>query len=106
MYELDVALTHAINGWAERNAAVDLLMIWISAIGVPLLVLAVAGQWGRWTHRLHTRHVLLAAGVFFLFGGGPHQLTFLFSPPVRAACWWIPPLPLSRTPRLPLSPRT
>jgi undecaprenyl-diphosphatase len=45
MYELDAAVTHAINGLAGRSAAVDFLMIWISAIGVPLLVLAVAVQW-------------------------------------------------------------
>src|SRR6266852_3261721 len=78
MYELDVAVTHAINGWAERNAAVDLLMIWISAIGVPLLVLAVAGQWWRRIDRLHTRHVLVAAGFSFLLGLALNQLILLF----------------------------
>jgi undecaprenyl-diphosphatase len=78
MYELDAAVTHAINGWAERNAAVDLLMIWISAAGVPFLILAVAGQWWRRTNRLHTRHVLLAAGFSFLLGLALNQLILLF----------------------------
>lgn len=78
MYELDVAVTHAINGWVERNAAVDLLMIWISAIGVPLLVLAVAGQWWLRTDRAHTRHVLVAAGFSFLLGLALNQLILLF----------------------------
>src|SRR5260370_42467344 len=78
MYEFDAAVTHAINGLAERSAAVDFLMIWISAIGVPLLVLAVAGQWWRRSDRLHTRHVLVAAGFSFLLGLALNQLILLF----------------------------
>ncbi|MBP2443161.1 hypothetical protein [Rhizobium leguminosarum] len=68
MYELDTAVTHAINGLAGQNAAVDFLMIWTSAIGVPLLVLAVAAQWWRGTDRQHTRYVLVATGLSFLLG--------------------------------------
>jgi undecaprenyl-diphosphatase len=78
MYELDAAVTHAINGLAERSAAVDFLMIWISSIGVPLLALAVAGQWWRGTDRPHTRHVLVAAGLAFLLGLALNQLILLF----------------------------
>ena len=78
MYELDAAVTHAINGLAERSAAVDYLMIWISAIGVPLLVLVVAGQWWRRTDRPHTRHVLVATGLSFLLGLALNQLILLF----------------------------
>ena len=78
MFELDVAVTHAINGLAGRIAAVDFLMIWISAIGVPLLVLAVAVQWRRRTDRPHVRHVLVAAGLSFLLGLVLNQLILLF----------------------------
>jgi len=78
MYELDIAVTHAINSWAEMSAIVDFLMIWISAIGVPLLILAVAGQWWRQTDRQHTRHVLVAAGFSFLLGLALNQLILLF----------------------------
>jgi undecaprenyl-diphosphatase len=78
MYELDAAVTHAINGWAGRSAAADFLMIWISTLGVPLLVLAVAAQWWRWTDRRHTRHVLAAAGLSFLLGLALNQLILLF----------------------------
>lgn len=78
MYELDAALTHAINGFAGHNAAVDFLMIWASAIGVPLLVLAVAAQWWRRTDRLHTRHVLVATGLSFLLGLALNQFVLLF----------------------------
>jgi len=78
MYELDVAVTHAVNAWAGKNATFDLLMIWISAIGVPLLILAVAGQWWRQTNRQHTRHILVAAGFSFLLGLAFNQLILLF----------------------------
>src|SRR5260370_8814940 len=83
MYEFDAAVTHAINGLAERSAAVDFLMIWISAIGVPLLVLAVAGQWWRRTDRPHTRHVLIAAGFSFLLGLALNQIILLFIHRIR-----------------------
>ena len=41
IYDLDAFLTHAVNGLAGTNATIDFLMIWVSTIGVPLLVLAV-----------------------------------------------------------------
>ncbi|CAN7565811.1 phosphatase PAP2 family protein [Mesorhizobium sp. LjRoot246] len=78
MYELDAAVTHAINGLAERSAAVDFLMIWVSTIGVPLLVLAVAVQWWRRIDRPQVRHVLVAAGLSFLLGLALNQLILLF----------------------------
>ncbi len=78
MYELDVAVTQAINGWSERNSAVDVLMTWISATGVPLLVLAVAAQWWLRIDRRHTRHVLVAAGFSFLLGLALNQFILLF----------------------------
>jgi undecaprenyl-diphosphatase len=45
MREIDVAVTHWMNGWAGTSATTDCLMIWISAAGVPLAILAVAAQW-------------------------------------------------------------
>jgi len=78
MYDLDVAVTHAINGWAGRSAAVDLLMIWATTLGVPLLVLAVAGQWWRRIDRQHIRHVLVASGFSFLLGLAFNQVILLF----------------------------
>lgn len=78
MYDLDAAVTHLINSWAGRRAEVDLLMIWVSAVGVPLLVLAVAGQWWRRPERQHTRHVLVTAGFSFLLGLALNQLILLF----------------------------
>lgn len=78
MYELDVAATQAVNGLAGTSALVDFLMIWVSAICVPVLVLAVAGQWWRKGDRQHTRHALIAAGFSFLLGLALNQLILLF----------------------------
>jgi undecaprenyl-diphosphatase len=77
MYELDVAVTRAINGWAERNGFVDLLMIWASAVGIQLMILAAAALWRRRFDRLHMRHVLAAAGFSFLLGLSLNQLIAL-----------------------------
>lgn len=76
--ELDAALTRAINSLAGHAVPLDLLMIGVSKIGVPLLVLAVAGQWWRGQSRQHTRHVLLAAGFSFLLGLALNQVILLF----------------------------
>lgn len=83
MYGIDAAATHWMNGWAGRNPTFDFLMIWVSAAGVPLLVLAVAGQWWLRTDKPHTRHVLLAAGFSFLLGLAINQLVLLFIHRVR-----------------------
>lgn len=78
LYHLDVTLTQTINGFAGHVAALDLLMIWTSKIGVPVLVLTVAAQWWRRADRLHRRHVLVAAGFSFLLGLALNQLILLF----------------------------
>lgn len=83
MYDLDAFLTHAINSLAGTNAAIDFLMIWVSAIGVPLLVLAVAGQWWRRSDRDHTRHVLVASGLSFLLGLAINQVILLLVHRIR-----------------------
>ncbi|OAF07743.1 phosphoesterase [Bradyrhizobium centrolobii] len=83
MYELDAAATHAINNLAGASTAIDFLMVWVSAMGVPLLVLAVAGQWWRRTGRPQTRHVLVAAGLSFLLGLALNQLILLFAHRMR-----------------------
>jgi undecaprenyl-diphosphatase len=81
--ELDATATHAINSLAGANPTIDFLMIWVSAIGIPLLVLAVAGQWWRRPDRPHLRHVLVAAGLSFLLGLAVNQLILLFVHRVR-----------------------
>lgn len=83
MYELDAFLTHTINSLAGVYAPVDFVMVSVSAIGVPLLVLAVAGQWWRQGDRDHTRHVLVATGLSFLLGLAVNQLILLLVHRVR-----------------------
>jgi len=78
MYELDAGITHSINSLAGTSTAIDFLMTWASAIGVPLLVLAVAGQWWQRNARTQTRHVLVATGLSFLAGLALNQLILLF----------------------------
>jgi len=83
MSDTDAALTAYINSGAGHFPILDFLMIWISAVGVPVLVLAVAIQW--WVPRSDrpTRHVLVAAGLSFLIGLGFNQLILLFVQRVR-----------------------
>jgi hypothetical protein len=83
MYGLNAAATHWTNGWVGKNAALDFFMISISAVGVPVLVLAVACQWWFPRRDQSTRHVLLAAGFSFLVGLALNQLILLFVHRVR-----------------------
>lgn len=76
MYEIDARLAAAINGLAG-HALIDTLMIWISALGVPFLVLAVAAQWWWRGDRTHRRHVLVATGFSFLLGLFFNQMILL-----------------------------
>jgi undecaprenyl-diphosphatase len=83
LYAFDVALTHAVNGIAGMSAMLDVAMVWISAGGVPVLVLAVAGQWWRRADRRQVRHVLVSSGFAFLLGLALNQLILLLVQRVR-----------------------
>jgi len=78
MYELDLAVTQAINDWTGASAILDFIMIWASNIGVQLLVVAVIALWWRRTERRYTRHVAVSAGLSFLFGLAINQFILLF----------------------------
>lgn len=77
MIELDESLTQWINGLSAHFAAVDKLMIAISAVGVPILVLAVALQWWTGADRTRTRHALIASGLAFILGLAINQIILL-----------------------------
>lgn len=83
IYTIDANLTHWINSWAGHSQFVDLLMLWVSSFGVPILVLAVACQWWARHDRQHTRHILVAAGFSFLIGLAFNQFILLFVQRVR-----------------------
>jgi len=78
MHELDVALTRWVNSLAGSITVLDQIMIWASAIGVPLMVLSVALQWWAREDRRHTRHVLVASGLTFILGLAINQVILLF----------------------------
>lgn len=78
MYQLDAAMTQAINALAGKSGPFDLMFIWVSAVGIPMLVAAVALQWWRRKDRAHVRHVLVSSGLSFLLGLGINQLILLF----------------------------
>lgn len=83
LYNLDAAATRAINGLAGTSALADFAMVWVSAIGVPLLVVAVAAQWWRRPDRPHNRHILVATGLSFLLGLAINQLILLLVHRIR-----------------------
>jgi undecaprenyl-diphosphatase len=78
MHAFDVTITHWVNGLAGRSAAFDFLMILMSAVGVPILVLAVIIQWWFPRPDLSLRHIALAAGFSFLLGLALNQIILLF----------------------------
>ena len=83
MLDIDRLLTKFINGPAGQHEAVDQLMIWVSSLGVPLLVALVALQWWRRKDRSPVRHVLVACGLSFLLGLGLNQVILLFIHRIR-----------------------
>jgi undecaprenyl-diphosphatase len=76
--DFDVAATRLINGISGQSLAFDTAMIWISAAGIPVLVLAVACQWWTKSDRQGTRHILVQAGLAFFLGLGFNQIILLF----------------------------
>ena len=83
MIDIDLFLTQFINGPAGQHDAADKFMIWVSSLGVPLLVALVALQWWRRKDRSGVRHVLVACGLSFLLGLGLNQVILLFIHRVR-----------------------
>jgi undecaprenyl-diphosphatase len=81
--DFDVAVTKLINGISGQNLYLDTVMIWISAAGIPLLVLAVACQWWTKPDRQGTRHTLVQAGFAFFLGLGFNQIILIFVDRVR-----------------------
>ena len=77
MFELESLVTRAINGTAGQHPFLDQAMIWVSALGVPVMIALVALQWWRREDRPFVRHVLVAAGLSFLLGEGLNQLILL-----------------------------
>jgi len=97
MYDVDAALTAWTNTYAERFPAFDAVVIAFSAIGVPILVAAVALQcWVPHSER-QIRHVVVAAGLSFLLGLGFNQVILLFVQRIRPYDAHVTHLVISRS---------
>lgn len=94
---MDVFLTEWVNGLSGQSAFVDHLVILVSTIGVPLMVVSVAGQWWIRLERSRVRHVIVAAGLSFLLGLGANQLILLLYARVRPYDAGITQLLITRT---------
>lgn len=80
---IDISLTQWINHLAGGHHVIDAAMIWISAYGIPVLVLASACHWWTKTNRQDTRHAPVGAGLSFLLGLAFNQIILLFVDRVR-----------------------
>lgn len=78
MLQLDETLTRLINAAAGQQGPFDQMVIWVSSLGVPILVALVALQWWRRKDRTFVRHIAVAAGLSFLLGLGLNQMILLF----------------------------
>jgi undecaprenyl-diphosphatase len=75
---MDGATTRWINAWAGRSAVLDAIVMGVATVGVPLVVLAVVGQWWGRHHRIHLHHVAIEAALSTLGGLALNQLILLF----------------------------
>ncbi len=82
-YQYDVGITHFINNFSRQNWIADAVVTAVTSIGIPLMVLAVAGQWWSRSNRTQTRHVLLTSGFSFLLAIALNQIILLFVQRVR-----------------------
>jgi undecaprenyl-diphosphatase len=78
MQNLDLALTQAMNGWAEHSPALDALMVMVTQWGVPAMIAAVALTWWQQGGNRAEKHVVVCAGLSFLSGLAVNQLILLF----------------------------
>ena len=83
LYEYDAGLTHFINSFSNKNIICDEIVMLVTSLGIPLMVLAVAGQWWSRSNRFRTRHALLTAGFSFLLALTLNQIIIFFVHRVR-----------------------
>ncbi len=82
-YDYDANFTHFINSFSKQNFISDQIVMIITSAGIPLMILAVAGQWWSRNNRSHTRYILLTAGFSFLLALTFNQFIIFFVQRVR-----------------------
>lgn len=80
---MDQTITQWLNSPAGHTPVLDGIMLTITSFGVPLMIVAVIGQWWSKADRLHVRHTCISAGLTFLIGLGMNQIILLFVHRIR-----------------------
>lgn len=78
MHHFDLIITQAINQFAGTSSLLDAFFLFLTTVGVPIMVILVAIQWWRTDDRIAVRHTIIASGMTFLFGLAINQLILLF----------------------------
>lgn len=80
---MDQTITQWLNSPAGHTPVLDGIMLTVTSFGVPLMIVAVIGQWWSKADRLHVRHTCVSAGLTFLIGLGLNQIILLFVQRIR-----------------------
>ncbi len=78
MHHYDLMITKGINQFAGTSPLLDAFFLFLTTIGVPIMVILVAIQWWRTHDRSAVRHTVIAAGLTFLFGLAINQIILIF----------------------------
>lgn len=80
---IDLAITHWINGPAGHHPLIDAIMIGTTEFTIPLMVLAVAVRWWARAGREQERRLAIEAGLTFVVGVLINQAILLFVNRIR-----------------------
>ena len=80
---MDQTITQWLNSPAGHTPVLDGIMLTVTSFGVPLMIVAVIGQWWSKADRLHVRHTCVSAGLTFLIGLGLNQILLWFVQRIR-----------------------
>jgi undecaprenyl-diphosphatase len=80
---MDQSATRWINGFFGSSVIFDRIMIFLSQVGVQLLVVIVILQWWSTRERLSVQHTCVSAGLSFVIGLGLNQILLLFVHRIR-----------------------
>lgn len=59
---MDQTITQWLNSPAGHTPVLDGIMLTVTSFGVPLMIVAVIGQWWSKADRLHVRHTCVSPG--------------------------------------------
>jgi undecaprenyl-diphosphatase len=74
---MDAEITRWINSFAGLSPLADSVTIWITQLGVPVVIGLVIVQWWSRTDRPHVRYAAISAGLSFMLGLSVNQAILL-----------------------------